>query len=111
MAPSTSIPTTTDISEASAIGGSMKIMKEEDTIRISGCNPNEIRSNQLRSQLQHSIDLDIDIQCYFEVNADVLQSQVKKNSMIILGALTSPCDQYGAPVTFQALININWEEQ
>lgn len=77
-APSTSIPTTHDSSKASAIGGSMEIMKEEDTIRISECNPNGIRSNQLKSQLQHSLDLDIDIQCFSEVNADVLQPQVKQ---------------------------------
>ena len=78
VAPSRITSTPQDSSEASAIGGSMEIMKEVDTIRISGCNPNGIRSDQLKSQLQHSLDLDIDIQCFSEVNADVLQPRVKQ---------------------------------
>ena len=54
----------------------MESMKEEDTIRISGFNPNGIRTDQLKSQLQYSLDLEIDIQCYFKVNADILQPKV-----------------------------------
>ena len=56
----------------------METIKEEDTIQISGCNLNGFRSDQLKSQFQHSLDLDIDIQCYSEVNADVLQPQVRQ---------------------------------
>lgn len=53
-------------------------MKEEDIIQILGCNQNGIRTDQLKSELQHSLDLDIDIQCYSEVNADVLQPKVRQ---------------------------------
>ena len=54
----------------------MEILKDEKSIRILGCNSNGIRFNQVKSQLQHSLDLDIDIQCYSEVNADFLQPKL-----------------------------------
>ena len=56
----------------------MDVLKEDDVIRISGCNPNGIRADQLKSQLQHSLDLDVDIQCYSEVNTDILQPKLRK---------------------------------
>ena len=52
---------TPDASETCVIGGRMKTLKDDNVIRIFGCNPNGIRSDQLKSQLQHSLDLDIDI--------------------------------------------------
>ena len=62
-----------DETEAESIGGKMDIPKSPGMIRISGCNPNGIQAEQLKSHLQHSLDLGIDIQCYSEVNTDFLK--------------------------------------
>ena len=53
-----------DEDEAAMTGGSMELPKLLNMICISGCNPNDINSSNLHSQLQHSLDLDIDIHCY-----------------------------------------------
>ena len=63
-----------DDDEAQAIGGSMDQPKLPGMIRISGCNPDGIKPHELASQLQHSMDLEIDIQCYAEVNRNFLRS-------------------------------------
>ena len=62
--------------ESAAIGGSMDMPKFPNTIHIFGCNLNGIKTSNLHSQLQHSLDLDVDIQCYFEVNANFMNSHV-----------------------------------
>ena len=62
--------------EAAAIGGSMESPKLPNMICISRCNPNGIKSSNLQRQLQHSLDLDIDIQCYPKVNANFMNSNV-----------------------------------
>ena len=62
--------------ESAPIGGSMHMPKFPNTIRISGCNPNGINTSNVHSQLQHSLDLDIDIQCYSEVNANFMNHHV-----------------------------------
>jgi hypothetical protein len=59
--------------EAESIGGRIDIPKLPGMIRISGCNPNGIQAEQLKSHLQHSLDLGIDIQCYSEVNTDFMK--------------------------------------
>ena len=64
--------------EAIPIGESMELLKLPNMICISGCNPNGIKSSNLQSQLQHSIDLDIDIQCYSKVNANFMNSKVRQ---------------------------------
>merc|ERR1711884_74382 len=64
--------------ESAPIGGSMDMPKFPNTIRISGCNPNGINTSNLHSQLQHSLDLDIDIQCYSEVNANFMHHHVRQ---------------------------------
>jgi hypothetical protein len=63
-----------DEDEALPIGGLMEQSKLPGMIRISGFNPNGIKANQLERQLQHSKDLDIDIQCYSEINVNVLRT-------------------------------------
>ena len=63
--------------ESALIGGSMDMPKFPNTIRISGCNPNGINTSNVHSQLQHSLDLDIDIQCYSEVNANFMHHHVR----------------------------------
>lgn len=58
--------------ESAAIGESMESPKLPNMIRISGCNTNGIKSSNLQSQLQHSLDLDIDIQSHIKVNANFM---------------------------------------
>ena len=65
-----------DEDEAAAFRGNMDEPKLPNMIRISGCNPNIINVLDLQSQLQHSLDLDIDIQCYSEVNANLIKSNL-----------------------------------
>lgn len=65
--------------EAEPIGGRMDQPKLPGMIRISGCNPNGIRAEQLKSHIQHSLDLEIDIQCYSEVNRDFLKVEQRQN--------------------------------
>ena len=66
------------IDEVDAIGGDIYTAKAENSIRISGCNPNGIKVQHLKSHIQHSLDLDINIQCYSEVNANVQHPKVGK---------------------------------
>jgi hypothetical protein len=77
------ILTTLDEEESEAIGGRIEHAKLPGMIHISGCNPNGIKAHQLKSHLQHSIDLQVDIQCYSEVNTDFLQINKDRNSMKI----------------------------
>ena len=67
-----------DKNEADAIGGDIYTAKADNSIRISGCNPNGIKVQNLKSHIQHSLDLDINIQCYSEVNANVQHPKVGK---------------------------------
>ena len=66
-----------DEEEAEAIGSPMDTPKLPGMIRISGCNPDGIKAQELQSQLQHSMDLGIDIQCYSEVNRNFLRTEVR----------------------------------
>jgi len=68
-----------DDDEASPIGGRMDEPKLPGMIRISGCNPNGIKTNQLHSHIQHSLDLNIDIQCYAEVNRNFLRTDIRQS--------------------------------
>lgn len=61
--------------ESEPIGNTMGTPRLPGMIRFSGCNPNSIKSTQVKSTLQHSIDLEIDVQCYSEVNQDFLKTQ------------------------------------
>jgi hypothetical protein len=45
--------------ESEPIGGTMNSPKLPGMIRILGCNPNGIKANQVKSHLQHAIDLEI----------------------------------------------------
>jgi hypothetical protein len=72
------ILTTLDEELSEAIGGRMEDAKLHGMIRISGCNPNGIKAHQLKSHLQHSMDLLVDIQCYSEVNTEFLQTQQRQ---------------------------------
>ena len=92
-----------DATDASPIGGKMESIKIDNMIRLSGCNPNGITSQNIRSQLQHSMDLDIDIQCYSEVNANLLKSNLRhkfhetvssmdRNSKATWSTSDVPCD-------------------
>ena len=47
-------------------------------ICISGCNLNSIKSSNLQSQLQHSLYLNKDIQCYSKNNANFMNSKVQQ---------------------------------
>ena len=67
-----------DAEDAISIGGRMGEPKIPGMIRISGCNPNGIKANQLQSHLQHSQDLQIDIQCYSEVNSNFLRTDIRQ---------------------------------
>jgi hypothetical protein len=72
------IMTALDDEESEPIGGRMDEPKLPGMIRISGCNPNGIKSNQLKSHLQHAMDQQVDVQCYSEVNTDFLQTQQRQ---------------------------------
>ena len=72
------ISDSTTIDEISPIGGDMSYQKQEGSIHISRCNPNGINNSNLKSQLQQSMDLDIDIQCYPEVNANFLNTKLRR---------------------------------
>ena len=63
------------VNHADSIGGNVVTEKQEGHIRISGCNPNGIRAGNLQSHLQHSKDLDIDIQGYSEVNTNFMRNK------------------------------------
>jgi hypothetical protein len=95
--------TALDDDEASPIGGQMDQPKLPGMIRISGFNPNGIKACQLESQLQHSKDLDIDIQCYSEINVNILRTdqrqkfhegckRIDKSSRSIWGTSQLPAD-------------------
>ena len=64
--------------EAAEIGGSMELSKLPNMICISGCNLNSIKSSNLQSQLQHSLYLNKDIQCYSKNNANFMNSKVQQ---------------------------------
>ena len=77
--------------------------KREGIIRLSGCNPNGIKDDALKNHLQHSMDLDIDIQCYSEVNTNFQRPKIRKkfyeqcnsmdrNSKSTWGTSETPCD-------------------
>jgi hypothetical protein len=70
--------TTLGKEESEAIGGRMEDAKLPGMIRISGCNQNGIKAHQLKGHLQHAMDLQVDIQCYSEVNKDFLQTQQRQ---------------------------------
>jgi len=72
-------PDKMDVDEAMEIGGDLLYKKKDGAIRISGCNPNGIRVDQFESQIQHSMDQDIDIQCYSETNVNMLLPNVRKS--------------------------------
>ena len=71
-------PIVADDNDASPIGGKMEALKLDGTIRISGCNPNGINVKNIENQLQNSVDLEIDIQCYSEVNANLHNSKLRQ---------------------------------
>ena len=97
-----------DDTDATPIGGKMKNIKLDNMIRISGCNPNGINSQNIRSQLQHSMDLDIDVQCYSETNVNLLKSNLRhklheavlsmdRNSKATWSNSDVPCDSNFKP--------------
>ena len=52
--------------------------KSESTIRISSINKGGLQLNNIKSTLQHAMDLQIDIQCYSENNLDTLKGHVQQ---------------------------------
>ena len=68
-------PANTPYEDSDIIGGTIS-EKTEETIRISSMNPCGIRLDEITEQLQHAVDLDIDIQCYSEINLDTMKSHV-----------------------------------
>ena len=59
----------TPYEDSDIIGGTIS-EKPEETIRISSINPCGIRLDEITDQLQHALDLNIDIQCYSKINLD-----------------------------------------
>jgi hypothetical protein len=53
--------------------------KMHGMIHISGCNPNGIKTKQLQSHIQHSLDLNIGVQCYTEVNRNFLRTEIRQS--------------------------------
>ena len=54
----------------------MESPKFPNMIHVSWYNQNGIKSSNLQSQLQHSLDLNVDIQCYSKVNVIFMNSKV-----------------------------------
>ena len=69
---------TLDDDEAKSYGGDINVPKEDGMIRISTYNPNGIKKGQLKLQLQAAIDLQVDIQCYSEVNCDTNKGYINQ---------------------------------
>ena len=61
--------TQTHYEDSDIIGGTIS-EKPEEAIRIYSMNPCRIRLDKVKDQLQHALDLNIDIQCYSEINLD-----------------------------------------
>ena len=59
----------------------MDLAKLPNMIHISGCSSNVTNLSNLQSWLQHSLNLDIDIQCYSKVNTDFMKANVCHNFM------------------------------
>ena len=68
---------TIDADEAAPKGSTMEV-KLNGTIQISSINKGGLRLNNIKSTLQHALDLEIDIQCYSENNIDTLQGDVQQ---------------------------------
>ena len=68
---------TIDTDEASLKGGKME-EKLDGTIRISSINKGGLRLNNIKSTLQHALDLEIDIKCYSKNNIDTLKGHVQQ---------------------------------
>ena len=63
--------------EALPKGGTMG-SKPQGITRISGINKGGMQLNNVRSTIQHAMDLDIDIQCFSENNLDTLKGHVQQ---------------------------------
>ena len=70
--------TNTPYEDSDIIGGAIK-EKPDETIRISSMNPCGLRLDEITNQLQHALDLDIDIQCYSEINLDTTKTPKPQN--------------------------------
>ena len=81
----------------------MEKMKPENAVRISGCNPNGINIQNTNSQLQHSMRMEIDIQCYPKINLNFLKSSTRhdfqeailsmdKNTKVTWSTSDVPCN-------------------
>ena len=73
----TNLPPALDADDGFKIGRSLINPKREGIIRLSGCNPNGIKYSDLKNHLQYFMDLDIDIQCYSEVNANFQRPKLR----------------------------------
>ena len=56
------------IDESTPVGDRMDVPKKASSIRISSFNPNGLNKKNLQIQLQHAMDLDIDIQGFSDDN-------------------------------------------
>ena len=70
--PTPPLPETT-----SSIGGTIE-QKHPNHIRISSINPNGITISNLEATIQNVLDMDIDIQCYNEINLDTTKSNINQ---------------------------------
>ena len=66
-----------DPDDVLAMGDRMEL-KPEGVLRFSSFNPNGIRPTQVRAQVQHFLDLEVDIQGFSEVNAEMLNTKVRQ---------------------------------
>ena len=75
-------PSRLSFPDTAPVGGSI-LPKNTNHVRMSSINPNRIRFNSIDTTLQLSLDLDIDIRCYSEINLDkqqrVICQKIKKS--------------------------------
>lgn len=68
-----------DNDKISPQGGPMGTFKAPGHICFSSFNPNGIQGDNLQARLQEMVNGEIDIQCFFETNANVLDVNVQQN--------------------------------
>ena len=76
--------------EALPVGGDFRLKEKDDHIvRFSCINQGGIKPSNIQDTLQHALESQIDIQCYSEINFDVLGPN---NRIALQDGTTHPAD-------------------
>ena len=83
----------------SSIGGTIE-QKHPNHIRISSINPNGITISNLEATIQNVLDMDIDIQCYNEINLDTTKSDTNQKLQHTIRKMSPASEARGHLVRF-----------